>query len=134
MMSWEIINKENQYILSISCFGNPNDTTGIINKIFLVSDRPLLQKTEQKIKNGELWAKIIFKNIKWICRFKRSNDDHIFLIERSTIKYVHNSQTAESSKNIEVDTKNLINYLQDENNHFVRKEDSKMIDIEIRLE
>ena len=140
MMPWEIINKknkenkENQNILSISCFGNPNDATRILNKDFLISDPDLLQKTEQKINNGELWAKIIFKNIKWICRFKWLDDGYTFLIERSTIKFVHDGQTPESSSRVKADTDELIKFLQDKNNHFVCKEGSKMTDIEIRLE
>ena len=133
-MPWEIINKENQNILWISYFGNPNNTTGTPNKFFLISDPLLLQETEQKIKNGELWAKIIFKNyIKRICRFKWTNDGHIFLIERSTIKYVYDGQIPESFPSVKADTDELINFLQDKNNHFVCKEGSKKTDIEIRL-
>ena len=134
MMPWEIFNEENQNILSISCLGNPNDSTGILNKDFFISDRLLLQETEQKIKNGELWAKIIFENdIKRTCRFKWPNDGSVFQIERSTIKYVYDGQTPESSQSVKNDTEKLINFLQDNNHHFIYKDDFRKRYIVIKI-
>ena len=136
LLDWEITNKENRKILSIRPIIMPPTDPGY-NAQLMTNDLPLLKETEQKVKDGEKWAVITFKNcfIKRLCKYEWSSDGDIFLIERSTIKYVHDGQTAESSPNIDVDTKNLINYLQDKNNHFVCKEGSKMTDIdEIRLE
>ena len=136
LLDWEITNKENRKILSIRPIIMPPPDPGH-NAQLMTNDLHLLKETEQKVKDGEKWAVITFKNcfIKRLCKYEWSSDGDIFLIERSTIKYVHDGQTAESSPNIDVDTKNLINYLQDKNNHFVCKEGSKMTDIDdIRLE
>ena len=135
LLHWEITNKERK-ILSIRPIIMPPTVPGY-NAHLMTNNLPLLKETEQKVKDGEKWAVITFKNcfiIKRLCKYEWLSDGDIFLIERSTIKYVCYGQTPESSLSVKADTKELINFLQDKNNHFVCKEGSKMTDIEIRLE
>ena len=130
---WKIINKEYPDILSIYAL-DKHPHYHMSNLKLLINDSSLCNEIQEKLEDGESWAVITFKyDIKRTFRYEFSDDEHIFWIERSTIKYVYDGQTLESSPSVKGDTDELIKYLQDKNNHFVRKEGSKMTDIEIRL-
>jgi len=130
---WKIINKEYPDILSIYAL-DKHPHYRMSNLKLLNDDLSLYNEIQEKLKDGESWAVITFEyDIKRTFRYEFSDDGHIFWIERSTIKYVYDGQTLESSPSVKVDTDKIINYLQDKNNHFVCKEGSKMTDIEIRL-
>ena len=123
MMPWKIINKENQNILSIRPIAK-DLIFAAYNADLTKNDIPLLREIEQKIKDGESWAVITFEyDIKRTFRCEFSDDGHIFWIERSTIKYVYDGQTLESSPSVKVDTDKIINYLQDNSHHFIYKDD-----------
>ena len=133
MMPWEIFNKEGNKILSIRPI-NKDPVFADFNAKLMWNDLTLLNETKQKINNGEFWGVITFKcDIKRICKYEFSADGRVFQIECSTIKYVYDGQTPESSRGIEVDTKNLINYLQDNNHHFIYKDDLEQSQIAIKL-
>ena len=137
LLLWEITNKnkENRKILSIRPIIMPPTVPGY-NAHLMPYDLRLLKETEKKVKDGEKWAVITFKNyfiIKRLCKYEWTTDGYIFQMEHSTMKYVNDGQTLESDPSVKTDTDELINFLQDKNNHFVCKEGSKMTDIEIRL-
>ena len=133
MDHWKIINKKDPDILSIYAL-DKHPYFSVSNRKLLNNDSSLCNEIQEKLEDDESWAVITFEyDIKRTFRYEFSDDDHIFLIERSTIKYVCDGQTPESSLSVKADTDKIINYLQDKNNHFVRKEGSKMTDIEIRL-